>query len=308
MPPRRTFQRYSGLQIEIVKENSIRIQYTLTVEKATRCMNIPRFRHKILVWYKKNKRDMPWRKTKNPYKILVSEVMLQQTQVSRALPKYKEFLQAFPTPKALARASDKKLLYVWEGLGYWRRALFLKETATRIERTYKGRFPRDINVLEALPGIGPYTARALACFAFGNSEAFLDTNIRRIYLHFFFKNRKGISDQEILAIAKVAVWYRNPREWHYALFDYGAEVLKDKKINRKSLHYHRQSPFAGSFRSFRTNAIRFLLASPQNKVSHKKLEDMLKKTLTKTSYTPAQVLGSLVKDKLVKKSSTHYFL
>lgn len=92
-------------------------------------MTIPAFQRKILTWHKKNRRDMPWRRTRNPYRILVSEIMLQQTQISRVMPKYKEFLQAFPTIESLAKASDKKLLKVWSGLGYWRRAKYLKETA-----------------------------------------------------------------------------------------------------------------------------------------------------------------------------------
>ena len=247
---------------------------------------------------------MPWRGTSDPYKILVSEVMLQQTGVARVVPKYKEFLREFPTPQALAGSSDKKLLAVWQGLGYWRRALFLKETARRITQEYRGKFPGDIETLETLPGIGPYTARALACFAFSSPEAFLDTNIRRVYLHFFFLERKNISDAEILSIAQKSIWRKNPREWHYALFDYGATVLKDKAINKQSKHYHRQSPFAGSFRSFRTKAVRFLLARPQNKTTHKTLEALL----ANAPYSPEAIIESLLKDSLIKKSRWHYFL
>ena len=280
-------------------------------------MTIPSFRKKILSWYTKNKRAMPWRRTSDPYKILVSEVMLQQTGVARVIPKYKEFLHEFPTPSALARASDKKLLQVWQGLGYWRRALFLKETAQRITQEYKGKFPRDVQTLETLPGIGPYTARALACFAFSSPEAFLDTNIRRVYLSSFFLKSKEVSDTEILAIAQKAVWRKNPREWHYALFDYGATVLTDKTINRQSKHYHRQSPFAGSFRSFRTKTVRFLLARPQSKATHKILEGFLAKELIKNPphggkiqilYSPETITTSLLKDRLIKKSTRYYFL
>jgi len=148
-------------------------------------MAIPKFRRKILKWYRQHKRELPWRKTSDPYKILVSEVMLQQTQISRVLPKYKQFLSEFPTLKILSQASNKKLLKIWKGLGYWRRALFLKETAKKILKEQKGKFPKDSRLLETFPGIGPYTARAVACFAFQNKDAFLDTNIRRVYLHFF---------------------------------------------------------------------------------------------------------------------------
>ncbi len=149
-------------------------------------MTIPKFQKAILRWYKMNRRDMPWRETKNPYKILVSEIMLQQTQVSRVLQKYQEFLSAFPTITALARAKKPEVLRVWSGLGYWRRALCLQENAKKILREHKGIFPKDPEALDALPGIGHYTARALACFAFNNDDAFLDTNIRKVFLHFFF--------------------------------------------------------------------------------------------------------------------------
>jgi len=269
-------------------------------------MTIPQFQKKILNWYKKNRRDMPWRKTRDPYRILVSEIMLQQTQVSRVIPKYKEFLKEFSTIHSLAKSSDKKLLKVWSGLGYWRRAKFLKETAKIISKQYKGKFPKDPKVLETLPGIGHYTARAVACFAFNNQDAFLDTNIRRLYLHFFFKNTENVSDKEVLEIAQKVVVRKNAREWHYALFDYGATQLRDKKINRRSRHYHKQSKFEGSFRSFRTKVVQFLLSQPQNRASHKALENFLKKE--KSPYPPGEVLDALFKDKILKKPGTYYSL
>ena len=267
-------------------------------------MTIPQFRKKILSWYKKNRRDLPWRNTKDPYKILVSEVMLQQTQVTRVILKYEEFLKAFPDLQSLAKASDKKLLKVWAGLGYWRRARALKETANIIYKDYKGKFPKDAEVLETFPGIGPYTARALLCFAFQNKDAFLDTNIRRTYLHFFFPKRKNISDAEILLTAQKAVWKKNPREWHYALFDYGATALKDKKINRRSKHYAKQSKFEGSFRSFRTKVVNFLLSQKQNRTPKKTVRALLKES----PYPTEKVIASLLKDRLIKQSSTYYSL
>jgi len=268
---------------------------------------------------------MPWRETRDPYKILVSEIMLQQTQIPRVLPKYQEFLQEFPTPQALAKAPDKKLLKVWAGLGYWRRAKYLKKAARTVDlrrrvgpRAKRGvkrdeKLQSERNFLETLPGVGHYTARAVACFAFGSKEAFLDTNIRRVYLHFFFGDKNGVTDKEILQIAQKAIDTlpkgTTPREWHYALFDYGAVVLKkDRTINKRSRHYAKQSKFAGSFRSFRTKAVRFILASPSNKVSHKELHTFLKKELADSSYTPQEVTQALLKDKLIKKSKTHYSL
>lgn len=271
-------------------------------------MNIAQFQKKILDWYKKNRRDLPWRNTKDPYKILVSEIMLQQTQISRVLPKYEEFLKAFPTLEALARSSNKKLLKVWTGLGYWRRAKFLKETAKILT---KGKFPQNPKELEKLPGIGPYTARAVACFAFNHCEPFLDTNIRRVYLHFFFQDKQNVSDKEILKIAQNCLKRSfKQREWHYALFDYGAIVLKNKKINKRSQHYHKQSKFEGSFRSFRTKAVRFLLSQPGSRAPKRVLANFLKKELQQSNapYVPKDIVAALVKDKLIKQSQTFYSL
>lgn len=271
-------------------------------------MTIKSFQKEILSWYKQHQRDLPWRKTHDPYKILVSEIMLQQTQVSRVIPKYEEFLTAFPTVNDLAKAPDRKLLSVWSGLGYWRRARFLKEAANAVVKEYNGEFPRTPETLVKLPGIGPYTAGAVACFAFNNPDPFIDTNIRRVYLHFFFPNQKDISDKEILEIAKKAVWKKDPRAWHWALFDYGATELKGKDINKRSRHYAKQSKFEGSFRSFRTKALRHILSTSNHKVSHDELLDYIDELLRQSErdYSSQEVIEALLKDKLIKKTKTSF--
>ena len=273
-------------------------------------MTIPKFQKTILDWYKDNKRNLPWRNTRNPYRIMVSEIMLQQTQVSRVLPKYKEFLQAFPDIKSLAQCKDADLLALWSGLGYWRRARFLKEACKAIIAKHNGKFPRDIKTLLNLPGIGPYTAGAISCFAFGNTDAFIDTNIRRVYLHFFFKDKDNISDKEILELAKKAVIKQDPANWHWALFDYGALVLKDKKINKKSRHYTKQSTFKGSFRSYRAKLMRTLLAQPEKSMPKNAGLDYLEELLRndEQDYSAIEILESLVQDNLVKQSNTRIFL
>lgn len=286
-------------------------------------MTITKFQQKIFKWYRRNRRDLPWRparqskyrqsparRAQDPYKILVSEVMLQQTQIARVIPKYKEFLTVFPTITALSRAQSPKLLKAWQGLGYWKRALYLRETAKKIVKNYRGRFPKGPHELEKLPGIGHYTARAIACFAFQNQEAFLDTNIRRVYLHFFFRKRRKVSDKEILRIAQKAVWRKNPREWHYALMDYGAVALADKKINRKSSHYQRQTPFEGSFRSFRAKTVRFLLASPRHRATEKALIASLQKELKRSRlrWKAKEIIESLQRDNLIRKNRSYYLL
>ena len=134
-------------------------------------MNIPYFQHMILEWGRHHRRDMPWRDTRDAYKILVSEVMLQQTQVSRVLPKYEKFLREFPTPEALASSSQATLLRTWQGLGYWNRALRLRDAVRMVVNEFGGMFPQDPATLKTLPGVGPYTAGAVACFAFGKRQA-----------------------------------------------------------------------------------------------------------------------------------------
>lgn len=271
-------------------------------------MSIQKFQKTILGWYKEHKRTLSWRKTRNPYRILVSEVMLQQTQVSRVAEKYPEFLKAFPTLKALAESSDKELLSAWKGLGYWKRARNLKEAAKLIRQEHKGRFPKDPKELEKLPGVGPYTARAVACFAFENPGAFIDTNIRRVYLHFFFKGKTGVPDKDILTIAQKAVRKEDPREWHYALFDYGALALKNKGVNRQSRHYVKQDRFEGSFRSFRTSVVRILLEKEcaEKKTLHSFLEQELRKQ--KAPWRASDIIASLVKDGLIAESGQLYLI
>jgi A/G-specific adenine glycosylase len=237
---------------------------------------------------------------------MVSEIMLQQTQVSRVLPKYKEFLTVFPTPKALAQCKDADLLTIWSGLGYWRRARFLKETSKTITKQYNGKFPKDIPTLKTLPGIGPYTAGAIACFAFNNESAFIDTNIRRVYLHFFFHDKTEVPDSEILTIAQKALRGQDPREWHWALFDYGALVLKDKKINQKSKHYTKQSKFEGSFRSYRAKTVRHLLAQKDHRIPKALLLDYIEELLRQDErdFSATEILESLEKDTLVTRKGS----
>ncbi len=268
-------------------------------------MDIVNFQRLILEWGRDNRREMPWRDTRDPYRILVSEVMLQQTQVSRVLPKYESFLHEYPTLEALAAASQPNLLRVWQGLGYWNRALRLRDSARMIVQEFDGQFPQDPATLINLPGVGPYTAGAIACFAFGCAEPFLDTNIRRVYLFFFFPGEDDVPDYRVMEVARQAVWTEDPREWGYALFDYGAVELRDRSINRHSRHYSRQSAFEGSFRSFRTRALRHVLAQEGAAISRTELERFVECLLASADnpYTPKEVVAALVEDGLLRRSS-----
>lgn len=209
----------------------------------------------ILRWYKKNKRDLPWRKTTDPYAILVSEIMLQQTQVDRVIAYYKRFLNTFPDFFSLARANEKTLLQLWSGLGYNSRALRLKQLAKTVVKKYNGQLPKTQQELLTLPGIGPYTAHAILAFAFNKEFPVVDTNIRRILVHELGLN-EDLSEDALRQYAKECIPKKKSRIWHNALMDYGSLVLSAKKTGIKPLS--QQSQFQGSDRQVRGFIIKHL--------------------------------------------------
>lgn len=193
--------------------------------------------------------DLPWRQTTDPYKILVSEVMLQQTQVERVIPFYQDFLKRFPTAKALAKAPLADVFAAWSGLGYNRRAKMLKEAAGDLA---KRRGPLSVAELEALPGVGPYTARAVAAFAYNEDVLFVETNIRTAVIHHFFADREVVADKEILVVLEKALPKGRAREWYSALMDYGSRLKRSGvKVNARSSGYMKQPKFEGSLRQVR---------------------------------------------------------
>lgn len=206
------------------------------------------------VWehYDREGRDLPWRRTTDPYRVLVSEVMLQQTQVLRVVPKYEEFLEAFPTVEALASAPLEKLLGVWRGLGYNRRALNLKRAAETIVAEHGGRVPDTLEGLMALPGIGRATAAQVLAFAFDVGVPFIETNVRSVYLHEFFADAEGVPDAALLPLVAETIDHERPREWFWALMDYGTHLKATRENpSRRSAHHTRQSRFEGSNRQLR---------------------------------------------------------
>lgn len=213
------------------------------------------------IWenYRDNGRRFPWRETRDPYEILVSEFMLQQTQTVRVVPKYLAWLARFPDPDSVSRAPLSEILTYWSGLGYNRRARYLREACGAIVGQYGGKVPGDPAVLASLPGIGPYTAAAVATFSYGLPLAFIETNIRAVFMHFFFQGMDAVRDREILALVGETLDRENPREWYYALMDYGAELKRAVvNPNRKSAHYRKQDAFKGSNREARGAVLRRL--------------------------------------------------
>ncbi len=218
------------------------------------------FRKIVWAYYRKyGRHGLPWRKTADPYKILVSEIMLQQTQVDRVVAKYRVFLKAFPNVRALAQASNQDVLKLWSGLGYNRRALFLKRAAETVVRDFGGKFPESAEGLRVLPGVGPYTAAAVASFAWNLPEPLIETNVRAAFIHAFFPRAKSVPDAKLMPLIEEALDAKRPREWHWALMDYGAHLKRTlPNPSRRSTHHARQSAFKGSVRELRGAFLREL--------------------------------------------------
>jgi len=224
----------------------------------------------VWAYYRANGRhDLPWRLPEpdgsfDPYKILVSEIMLQQTQVPRVLPKYQAFIREFPTVQALAAAPLGVVLVAWQGLGYNRRAKYLWQAAQIVVGDYKGIFPRTVQELVRLPGIGINTAGAVLAYAYNEQVVFIETNIRTVYIHHFLYDQVGVTDKDIQALVIATLPPADTRGWYWALMDYGTYLKQTVgNTSRASKTYARQSKFAGSLRQLRGKVLRVLANGPQ---------------------------------------------
>jgi len=244
---------------------------------------------------------MPWREDTSPYAVLVSELMLQQTQVDRVIPKFEAFMASFPTVHDLAAATLEQVLQHWSGLGYNRRAQYLWRAAQMIVDDFEGVFPNTFDALVLLPGVGKNTAGALLAYSFNQPVAYIETNVRTVYFYHFFENRDMVTDAELLSVVEDTVDTEHPREWYWALMDYGS-YLKKQGIgqNNKSAHYKKQAPLKGSLREVRGQIIKQLTQGDSS-------EEVLRLNITADHrFEPA--LKGLLRDGLIAQTGQQLHL
>lgn len=264
---------------------------------------INQFQAQVLEYYNDHGRKLPWREDLHPYSILVSEIMLQQTQVQRVLIKYQEFLSQFPDIERLAKSPLSEVLVNWQGLGYNRRAKYLHTISRIIVENYQGHLPTTPEELEKLPGIGKNTAGSIATFAFNYPSVFIETNIRRVFIHHFFGDRVDVLDAELIPLITESLVRENPRIWYWALMDYGT-FLKTQVANpnRRSKHYVKQSKFEGSNRQVRSQILKLFL-------QHRKLTlNNLKQLFERPDERIERNLQALLQEGILRLRSDRYEL
>lgn len=221
------------------------------------------FRQRVYRYYRAHGRTLPWRLNTDPCHILVSEIMLQQTRVDRVIPKFNAFISAYPTFEALAGASLAEILTLWQGLGYNRRARALHLAAREVVQNHHGKLPHHIDDLQHLPGVGPYTAGAIMAFAFNQPAVIIETNIRTVFIHHFFPEAEAVRDAQLLPLITATLDQKNPRQWYWALMDYGLYLKKEHpNPSRRSAHHVKQGAFTNSNRQIRGAIIKALAAVP----------------------------------------------
>lgn len=261
------------------------------------------FRATVYAAARANPRTLPWRENIAPYRVLVSEVMLQQTQADRVAGKFVDFVGRFPTVEALAAAGLDEVLAAWQGLGYNRRGLALKRASEAIVEHFGAVVPSARKELESLPGIGPYTAGAVMAFAFDLPEIFIETNIRSVFIHHFFQDRTAVHDRELLPLVGATLDGSRPREWYNALMDYGVVLKRDHpNPSRRSAHHTRQSRFEGSNRQLRSALLKTILADPGLSA------DALADRVTGDSGQIALNLGRMEKEGLIVARRGRFFV
>jgi len=224
---------------------------------------IDEFNSTLHDYFSKNGRgNLPWRLDTSPYAVFVSELMLQQTQVSRVIPKFNNWLEQFPDFRALAETSQSDVLRAWQGLGYNRRGRYAHQSAQLIMSKFGGKLPQTQHELEQLPGIGPNTAGAILAYAFNQPAVYIETNIRTVFIHHFFRANRKVDDKQLRPFIEAALDCSNPRQWYWALMDYGVHLKRTVgNSTQQSKHYVKQSQFEGSLRQLRATVLRTVLAA-----------------------------------------------
>lgn len=240
-------------------------------------------------------RTMPWREDTRPYYVIVSELMLQQTQVERVIPKFTAFIARFPNEKVLAEASLSEVLALWNGLGYNRRAKYLHDTAKIITNELHGEFPADYESLLRLSGVGPNTAGAILAYAFNKPVVFIETNIRTVYFHHFFTDGEKVPDLALKDLIGETIDTEHPREFYWALMDYGTYLKKQGAgAIKQSLHYKKQSALKGSVREVRGLIVKRLTRGELT------IKELQRDVVQDHRFVPA--LDGLIRDGLVSES------
>lgn len=266
---------------------------------------VQEFQQEVWDYYVRHGRSMPWRNirddgTIDPYHILVSELMLQQTQVQRVVPKFKTFISVFPSIKVLSQAKLSDVVREWQGLGYNRRAKFLLQSAKKVMDQYAGVIPGTEEELQSLPGVGRNTAAAIYCYAFNKPTSFIETNIRTVFISHFFPDEEAVVDTKILDLVALCCDKQEPRQWYWALMDYGTYIKSTQgNASRQSASYVKQAPFKGSRREIRGKVIKILGQSMQT------YEDLLH--YIHDERLPL-VLGDLEKEGFIYKDNNSYTL
>ena len=221
---------------------------------------IKQFQDIIYSYFRQYGRKFPFREKIKPYYVLVSEIMLQQTQTGAVSEKFLNFIRLFPDFETLSKAPKEQVLKAWQGLGYNRRAIALKTIAEKVINEFDCKLPQSVKELKKLPQIGHNTASSIVAFAFNKPTYFIETNIRRVFIYFFFPRRNEVKDKEIEPLVEATIDKENPRKWYYALMDYGVMLKKTHpELNKRSAHYKKQKPFKGSNREIRGKVLKMVL-------------------------------------------------
>lgn len=265
---------------------------------------VSQFRSLIWEFYGGNARTFAWRENISPYRIVVSEIMLQQTQTDRVVKKFDQFIYQFPSFEVLAQAPRADVIAAWQGLGYNRRALALHKIAHIVMQEYNGILPNSQKILQTFPGLGFNTAGSVCAFAYNLPAVFIETNIRTVFLHYFFRGQDQVHDKLLLPLIEQTVDHENPRHWYYALMDYGVILKKEfhNMINHRSKHHVVQSKFEGSDRQIRGMILKILIQ--EKRVTFETFCKMIDREVDRIERN----LQDLCKEDFVRQENGTFFL